>query len=143
MFAGQLALVAAAVFFGAALYVNVAEQPARLLLDDRSALAEWKPAYKRGFSMQGPLAVVGFLLGLLAWWQTSDWRFLLGATLMIANWPYTLVAIMPINNKLMAMPLDQAGPESRTLMESWGRLHAVRTGLGILATVVFLWASLG
>ncbi|HEY9520394.1 MAG TPA: DUF1772 domain-containing protein [Methyloceanibacter sp.] len=143
MFAGQLALVAAAVFFGAALYVNVAEQPARLLLDDRSALAEWKPAYKRGFSMQGPLAVVGFLLGLLAWWQTSDWRFLLGATLMIANWPYTLVAIMPTNNKLMAMPLDQAGPESRTLMESWGRLHAVRTGLGILATVVFLWASLG
>jgi hypothetical protein len=143
MFAGQLALVAAAVFFGAALYVNVAEQPARLLLDDRSALAEWKPAYKRGFSMQGPLAVVGFLLGLLAWWQTSDWRFLLGATLMIANWPYTLVAIMPTNNKLMAMPLDQAGPESRTLMESWGRLPAVRTGLGILATVVFLWASLG
>jgi hypothetical protein len=143
MFAGQLALVAAAVFFGAALYVNVAEQPARLLLDDRSALAEWKPAYKRGFSMQGPLAVVGFLLGLLAWWQTGDWRFLLGATLMIANWPYTLVAIMPTNNKLMAMPLDQAGPESRTLMESWGRLHAVRTGLGILATVVFLWASLG
>jgi hypothetical protein len=143
MFAGQLALVAAAVFFGAALYVNVAEQPARLLLDDRSALAEWNPAYKRGFSMQGPLAVVGFLLGLLAWWQTSDWRFLLGATLMIANWPYTLVAIMPTNNKLMAMPLDQAGPESRTLMESWGRLHAVRTGLGILATVVFLWASLG
>jgi len=143
MFAGQLALVAAAVFLGAALYVNVAEQPARLLLDDRSALAEWKPAYKRGFSMQGPLAVVGFLLGLLAWWQTSDWRFLLGATLMIANWPYTLVAIMPTNNKLMAMPLDQAGPESRTLMESWGRLHAVRTGLGILATVVFLWASLG
>jgi hypothetical protein len=143
MFAGQLALVAAAVFFGAGLYVNVAEQPARLLLDDRSALAEWKPAYKRGFSMQGPLAVVGFLLGLLAWWQTSDWRFLLGATLMIANWPYTLVAIMPTNNKLMAMPLDQAGPESRTLMESWGRLHAVRTGLGILATVVFLWASLG
>ena len=143
MFAGQLALVAAAVFLGAALYVNVAEQLARLLLDDRSALAEWKPAYKRGFSMQGPLAVVGFLLGLLAWWQTGDWRFLLGATLMIANWPYTLVAIMPTNNKLMAMPLDQAGPESRTLMESWGRLHAVRTGLGILATVVFLWASLG
>ena len=106
MFAGQLALVAAAVFLGAALYVNVAEQPARLLLDDRSALAEWKPAYKRGFSMQGPLAVVGFLLGLLAWWQTGDWRFLLGATLMIANWPYTLVAIMPTNNKLMAMPLD-------------------------------------
>src|SRR5215207_789704 len=63
MLAGQLALIVATTFFGAAIYVNVAEQPARLRLDDRSALAEWKPAYKRGFAMQGPLAV----LGLPAW----------------------------------------------------------------------------
>lgn len=142
MFAGQLALIVAAVFFGAAIYINVAEQPARLLLDDRSALAEWKPAYKRGFAMQGPLAVVGFLLGLLAWWQTSDWRWLLGAALLIANWPYTLIAIMPTNNQLMEMPLDQAGPKSRKLLESWAGLHAVRTALGFLAAATFLWTSL-
>ena len=47
MLAGLLALIAGAVFFGAAFYVNVAEQPARLHLDDRSLLAEWKPSYKR------------------------------------------------------------------------------------------------
>ena len=80
--------------------------------------------------------------GSLAWWQTGDWRWLLGAALLIANWPYTLIAIMPTNNRLMAMPLDQAGPESRTLIERWGRLHAVRTALGFLATATFLWASL-
>ncbi len=142
MLAGQLALIIAAVFSGAALYVNVAEQPARLLLDDRSALAEWKPAYKRGFAMQGPLAVVGCLLGLVAWWQSGDWRWLAGAALLIANWPYTLIGIMPTNNRLMTMPLEEAGPESRAVMESWGRLHAVRTALGFLATVIFLSASL-
>ena len=142
MLAGQLALIVAATFFGAALYVNVAEQPARLRLDDRSALAEWKPAYKRGFAMQGPLAVVGCLLGLIAWWQSGDWRWLAGAVLLIANWPYTLIGIMPTNNRLMAMRLEDAGPESRALMEDWGRLHAVRTALGALATVTFLWASL-
>ena len=93
MLAGQAALVVAAVFAGAALYVNIAEQPARLSLDDRALLSEWKPAYKRGFAMQAPLAIVGFLLGLLAWWQTGIWAWLGGAIVLIANWPYTLVVI--------------------------------------------------
>jgi len=142
MIAGQLALIVAAVFFGAAIYVNVAEQPARLTLDDRSLLAEWKPAYRRGFAMQAPLAMVGFLLGLIAWWQTRDWRWLLGAALLIANWPYTLIAIMPTNNRLMAITPNQAEPESRKLIEKWAQLHAVRTALGALATAAFFWASL-
>ena len=142
MIAGQLALVVATVFSGTALYVNIAEQPARSMLDDRSLLIEWKPAYKRGFAMQAPLAVAGFLLGLLAWWQTGVWLWLLGAIVLISNWPYTLLGIMPTNNKLMSTDPAIAGLDSRKLIEKWATLHAVRTVLGFAATLLFLWASL-
>jgi anthrone oxygenase-like protein len=139
---GHLALVAAALFAGAAVYINIAEQPARLHLDDAALLAEWQPAYKNGFKMQASLAVIGFVLGMAAWWQTGDWRWLLGACVLIANWPYTLVAMMPTNHKLMAIAAARSGPDARALVVRWGGLHAVRTVLGFGATAIFLWALL-
>jgi len=141
MLAGELALIVASLFTGAAVYVNAVEQPARLSLDDRNLLAEWKPAYKRGFAMQAPLALIGFVLGTVAAYIQFDWRWLLGAFVLLANWPFTLIAIMPVNNRLMAMAEEDAGPESRALIERWGRLHAVRSALGAASTVLFLWAS--
>ena len=142
MIFGLLALIAAAIFGGVALYVNIVEQPARLSLDDRALLAEWKPSYKRGAAMQAPLALIGFLLGMLAWWQTSHAGFLIGALLILAPWPWTLIVIKPTNDALLATNPDQAGPQTRSLIQRWGVVHGVRTVLGALATAAFLWACI-
>jgi hypothetical protein len=140
MVVGHLALIVASLFTGAAVYINAAEQPARLELDDQALLTEWKPSYEHGFAMQAPLAIVGFLLGLVAWWSTGNWIWIVGALLIVANWPYTLFGIMPTNRRLMAIDPAAASETTRHLIEKWGRLHAVRSALGALATLAFLWA---
>ena len=138
MISGQLALVTAALFTGAALYV---EHPARMALDDRAMLTEWKPAYKRGFAMQASLAAIGFLLGAWAFWETQNWLWLAGGLTLLAGWPYTLIVILPTNNRLLATPIEAANAETRALIVKWAALHAVRTALGVAATLLFLLAS--
>jgi hypothetical protein len=140
MLTGQLALITAALFTGAAIYVNVAEQRARLTLDDRALLAEWQPSYAHGALMQASLAALSGLLGLVAWWLTKDWRWVVGAVLILANWPYTLLVIKPTNDALNAVTPDKADVRSRALVETWGRLHAVRSALGAAATLIYWWA---
>jgi len=141
MLTGQLALTISAIFTGAAIYINIAEQPARLQLDDRSLLAEWKPAYKRGYMMQASLAILGGLFGLVAYLSTLDWRWLLGAIVLLANWPYTIFIIMPTNRRLLDTPPEAATAETRRMLERWGTLHAGRSALGLVATLIFLWAQ--
>jgi hypothetical protein len=137
LLAGQFALVTAAAFAVAAIYVSVAEQPARLALDDKAMLAEWKPSYARASVMQAGLALASALAGLLVLWITRDWRWMLGALLILANWPYTLLVIMPVNRRIKATAAQQANAETRTLILRWGTLHAGRSLLGVAATVVY------
>ena len=133
---GTFALVLAALFAGAALYINVAEHPARMKLDASHALAQWSPSYDRGYIMQATLAVLAGLAGLAAWVELNGSLWLAGALLMLANWPWTLFVIMPVNRQLKAGQGDTV-----SLLNRWARLHAVRTLLSFAAVICFAIAS--
>ena len=139
---GPFALTVAALFTGAAIYINWAEQPARLSLDDASMLAEWKPSYDRGLQMQLSLVVIGSILGILEWLVTGKVIWLAGGAALLANWPFTIFAIMPVNRALEETPLERANEETRALMQRWGMLHGVRSALGVISLGLFLWASI-
>jgi hypothetical protein len=135
-----LATLACGLFAGAAVYINLVEQPARLSCGANVALTEWKPSYKRGTAMQAPLATIGSILGFISWWLEKDTAWLIGGIFLFAVVPFTLIAILPTNKMLENDKLDSFSAHAEQLLRRWGRLHAVRSGLSFLAFVIFLFA---
>jgi hypothetical protein len=138
-----LATMCGTLFAGAAIYINLVEHPARMGLGTKAAAAEWAPSYKRATVMQASLAVLSFVSGVAAWLLGGGIGWFAGATLIGLVVPFTFIAIMPTNHALLAPGRDLASPETRTLLKRWAWLHAVRSVLGLLASVVYVVMLLG
>jgi Domain of unknown function (DUF1772) len=135
-----LAILCCGIFAGAAVYVNLVEQPARLSCGVTLAVTEWRPSYKRGTALQAPLASLGSLLACLSWWLNKNPTWLIGGVILFAVIPFTFLAIFPTNKKLESEELDLSSSQAGHLLRLWGRLHAVRSGLGFLAFLILLLA---
>lgn len=135
------ALVFATLFTGAALYISLVEHPARLGLADGPLLAQWQPSYKRALPIQSGLAIAGGVAGLIVGYISSDWRWFAGSIVLLANWPFTVIVIFPVNKRLMAMQESEAGPVSRAMLSQWGKMHNVRSALGVATVLLFAWAT--
>lgn len=133
-----LATFCTAIFAGAALYINLVEHPARRSLDTSAAVIEWTRSYKRATFMQAPLAMIGFIAGTVVWLLGAGFGWVVAAALIGAVIPFTFIGIMPTNHKLLAANRDVGSAETIVLLEKWGRLHAVRTILSLLATLLML-----
>jgi len=92
--------------------------------------------------MQASLALVGFVLAGAAGVLGAGALVAAGAVLMIAPWPWTSLALMPLNKRLLAMTPDAAGPDLHRMLDRWEALHRVRTLLGAAATACLFWAAL-
>ena len=137
-----LATISAALFAGAALYINVVEHPARMTLDTPASVGEWAPSYRRATWIQAPLAVLSFVTGVACWLMGAGIGWLVAASLIGAVVPFTFLAIMPTNHRLLDTGRDRAAQETRDLLDKWSRLHAVRTALSLAATALYIALAL-
>jgi len=136
---GPFALAFSAAFTGAALYVNLVEQPARLALDDEALLSEWRPSDQRGVAFLAALALLSALCGLAAYFEAHDVRWAIGALVVLMSWPYTFFAMVPMNNRILAISAgERAG--ARELVRNWGLLEYGQTAIGAVGCAAFLWA---
>ena len=133
-----IAVLSCTLFTGAAIYINLVEHPARMLQDTRTAAMVWAPSYQRATVMQASLALISTLSGLAVAYSSGQWTWGVAALLIGAVIPFTLIVIMPTNQLLLSPERDLASAETRTLLEKWARLHAVRSVLGLLASVVYI-----
>jgi hypothetical protein len=135
-----IATLCAAIFTGAAIYINLVEHPARMSLGTAVALAEWKPSYRRATLMQAPLAIAGLAAAFGAWALGAGRAWLLGGLLLGAVVPFTLLVIFATNDQLERLDPGAEGDldRARVLLERWNRLHAVRSLLSFTALVTFL-----
>lgn len=137
-----VAIVAAGLFAGASMYVTVAEHPARIESGPAVAVKHFGPSARRAAVMQGSLAVVGLVSAAVAWSQGSGTGWLLGGLLLGAMVPFTLIVIMPTNRRLLDASLDTGSAEATELLRRWGRLHLVRTVVGVAVFGLFVGIAL-
>lgn len=136
----ELALLSAALFAGGALYISVVEHPARMRAGIPVALAQFRQMYPLAAPWQASSAAVCLVTGVVATLLTGRLAWAAGGVLVGAVIPFTLLAIMPTNHKL----LDARAPaedQAALLLARWARLHLVRSLLGTVGLVVLAAAA--
>ena len=137
-----LAILCCAIFTGAAITINAVEHLARMACGIHVALSEWAPSYKRATIMQASLAVLGFVFSVIAWWVGANGLVLVAGIVLVLVAPFTLIVIMPTNNRLLALNAEKDADEAILLLNRWNKLHLVRSVIGLSALVMFLVQTL-
>lgn len=143
LFANLLATFCSGTFFGAAVYISIAQHPAAMEAGAGVGGRFFPPMYRRAAPMQILLAVVGSLAGILAWVFGGPLPWLFGALLLASVIPITLFAIKPINDVLLDPLHDADASDTEDLLRRWGPKHWLRSIVSGVSFILFLIAYAG
>jgi hypothetical protein len=131
-----LARLAVGLFTGAAVYVALVEQPARMHSQSSVALAQFRESLPRAERMQPALLLVALLASSVAYALQPNARLLVGAVLLLLIVPLTFGLLVPINRRLLSGAPEDHVEHGMRLVGRWGRLHVLRAGLALGGAVL-------
>ncbi len=130
----------AGVFFGAAVYISIAQHPAVLEAGAHVGKRFFGPMYRRAAPMQIVLAVGGSLAGIARWSMGNGLMWIVGSLCLLSVIPITLVVIKPINDVLLNADSTPHESDTGALLKKWGPKHGWRSIVSGVAFVLFLLA---
>jgi hypothetical protein len=134
-----IATLAAGLWAGASAYISIVEHPAKLQIGIEFATLYFRPMARRAAPTLIVLALVGAGAGFIAWAVGGSLFWLIGGAVLAAMLPLTAIFIVPTNRKLMLVNALESRDDAAALLARWGRLHAVRTILGCVPFLLFVW----
>jgi Domain of unknown function (DUF1772) len=138
--ASVLEMICIGLFAGGAMMELLVEHPARVSADSATAIDQMQSVLKRADPFMPALAIGGLIAGVAAWYLDGNLLGLIGGILTGLNIGLTLVAILPVNNKLLAYDGGVSPSDLKREMRRWGYLHAVRS---VAALTAFLLIAFG
>lgn len=136
------ALFLCGTFFGAAVYISIAQHPASMEAGVPVAAAFFPPMYARAAPMQIFSAIGGTLAGLVQWLTSGNILWMAGAVLLLFVVPFTLFILKPVNDQLLDSNAQRSDAETKTLLNLWAPRHLVRSIASGLSFATYLLASI-
>jgi Domain of unknown function (DUF1772) len=139
--ASALEIICIGLFAGGAMMELLVEHPARVSADSATAIDQMQSVLKRADPFMPALAIGGLIAGVAAWYLDGNLFEMIGGILMGLNIVLTLIAILPVNKKLLAYDSRVSPSDLKLEMRRWGYLHAVRTFAALTAFLLIAFGA--
>ena len=100
-----------------------------------------KGMFKRAAPFQGGLSLLSASSSLLVYYFNKEARYLYSGLILSSILPFTFAFIQPTNKILLNASNDRGSEKTMFLLKKWGKLHAVRSVLGIIAASFLIYGS--